>query len=66
MLSFSLMIQGRMAIANMSQFFADRPIYGDVNRRFLRMSEADLNDYLVRDLQRAGALKLEDGWLLAA
>ena len=66
MLSFSLMIQGRIALANMPQFFADRPIYGDVNRRFLRMSEADLNDYLVRDLQRAGALQLEDGWLVAA
>lgn len=66
MLSFSLMIQGRMALADMPQFFADRPIYGDVNRRFLRMSEADLNDYLVRDLERAGALKLEEGWLVAA
>ena len=66
MLSFSLMIQRRIALAELPQFFADRPIYGDINRRFLRMPEAELREYLVRDLERAGALKLEDGWLLAA
>ncbi len=66
MLSFSLMIHGRIALAELPQFFANRPIYGDVNRRFLKVSETELSDYLVRDLQRAGALKLEDGWLVAA
>lgn len=66
MLSFSLMIHGRLALAGLPQFFAERPIYGDVNRRFLHLGEADLCEYLVRDLARAGALRLEDGWLLAA
>ena len=66
MLSFSLMIHGRIALAELPQFFADRPIYADVNRRFLQLSETELSDYLVRDLQRAGALKIEDGWLVAA
>ncbi|MBI5909572.1 MAG: MBL fold metallo-hydrolase [Betaproteobacteria bacterium] len=66
MLSFSLMIQGRMALAELPQFLATRPIYGDINRRFLHLSEAELREYLLRDLERAGALKLEDGWLLAA
>jgi len=66
MLSFSLMIEGRMALAGLPQFLADRPIYAEVNRRFLRLPEADLREYLVRDLERAGALKLEHGWLVAA
>ena len=66
MLSFSLMIHGRIALAGLPQFLAARPIYGDINRRFLRRSEAELREYLVRDLERAGALKLEDGWLVAA
>jgi glyoxylase-like metal-dependent hydrolase (beta-lactamase superfamily II) len=66
MLSFSLMINGRMALAGLPRFLADRQVYGDVNRRFLRMPEAELREYLVRDLERAGALKLEDGWLVAA
>jgi transcriptional regulator of NAD metabolism len=66
MLSFSLMIQGRMALAELPQFFAERPIYGDINRRFLQLPEAELREYLVKDLERAGALKLEDGWLVSA
>jgi glyoxylase-like metal-dependent hydrolase (beta-lactamase superfamily II) len=65
MLSFSLMIHRRMALADLPRFFADRPIYGDINRRFLSLSEAELGDYLVKDLERAGALKIVDGWLLA-
>ena len=66
MLSFSLMIQGRIALAELPQFLADRPIFDAVNRRFLRLPEAELRDYLVKDLQRAGALTIEDGWLLSA
>ena len=66
MLSFSLMIQGRMALTGLPQFLAARPVYGDVNRRFLNLPEAELCEYLVRDLARAGALKLEEGWLVAA
>ncbi|MHB8666553.1 MAG: MBL fold metallo-hydrolase [Burkholderiales bacterium] len=66
MLSFSLMIQGRIALAALPQFLADSPIFDEVNRRFLRLPEAELREYLVNDLQRAGALKLEDRWLVAA
>lgn len=66
MLSFSLMIEGRLALADLPRFLAERPIYGDVNRRYLHLPEAELQAYLVKDLERAGALKLEDGWLLAA
>ena len=66
MLSFSLMIQRRMALVELPQFLAERPIYGHINQRFLHLPETELREYLVRDLERAGALKLEDGWLLAA
>jgi glyoxylase-like metal-dependent hydrolase (beta-lactamase superfamily II) len=66
MLSFSLMIQRRMALAELPQFLAARPIYGHINQRFLHLPETELREYLVRDLERAGALKLVDGWLVAA
>jgi glyoxylase-like metal-dependent hydrolase (beta-lactamase superfamily II) len=66
MLSFSLMIERRLAHAALPQFLAARPIFGEVNRRFLNLPEAGLCEYLVRDLARAGALHLEDGWLIAA
>lgn len=65
MLSFSLMIQGRMALVDLPQFLADRPIYGDVNRRFLRLPDEELREYLVKDLERAGALVCRDGQLLS-
>jgi glyoxylase-like metal-dependent hydrolase (beta-lactamase superfamily II) len=66
MLSFSLMIHRRIALAELPQFLADRAVYSDVNRRFLQLSDAGLCEYLVKDLERAGALKLVDGWLIAA
>ena len=66
MLSFSLMIEGRIALAALPRFLADRPIFGEVNRRFLHLPEAELRAYLVKDLERAGALKLANGWLVAA
>lgn len=66
MLSFSLMIHGRIALAALPQFLAERPIYADINQRFLQLTQAQLCEYLVRDLERAGALKQVDGWLLAA
>jgi len=66
MLSFSLMIQGRIALAELPQFLAARPIYSHINERLLHLPEAELREYLVRDLARAGALKLEGGWLVAA
>lgn len=65
MLSFSLMIEGRIALAGLPQFLATRPVYADVNRRFLQLSDADLREYLVNDLERAGALVRRDGQLLS-
>jgi len=66
MLSFSMMIQGKMPLAELPRFLEAIPIYAAINRRFLRLPEDELREYLVQDLQRAGALRLEDGWLLAA
>ena len=66
MLSFSLMIRRRMALAELPRFLAATPIYNEINRRFLRLPEDELRAYLVKELERAGALKLEDGWLVAA
>lgn len=63
MLSFSLMIRGSIAEAELPGFLAGVPIYAEVNRRFLRLPEAQLHEYLVRDLERAGALTRRDGRL---
>jgi glyoxylase-like metal-dependent hydrolase (beta-lactamase superfamily II) len=63
MLSFSLMIMGSIAEAELEQFLAGVPIYAEVNRRFLRLPEAQLREYLVKDLERVGALTRRDGRL---
>ena len=65
MLSFSLMIEGRIALAELPRFLATRPVYADVNRRFLQLPDAELREYLVKDLERAGALMCRDGQLLS-
>lgn len=63
MLSFSLMIRGSIAEAELPGFLAGVPIYAEVNRRFLRLPEAQLREYLVKDLERAHALTRRDGRL---
>ena len=65
MLSFSLMMEGKIAHSALPRFLAERPIYAEVNRRFLGWSESELLQFIVSDLERAGALKQKDGWLLA-
>jgi glyoxylase-like metal-dependent hydrolase (beta-lactamase superfamily II) len=65
MLSFSLMIMGSIAEAELPGFLAGVPIYGEVNRRFLRLTEAQLREYLVKDLERAHALTRRDGRLFS-
>jgi glyoxylase-like metal-dependent hydrolase (beta-lactamase superfamily II) len=64
-MSFSLMISGRIAETELAGFIAVVPFYRDVNRRFLGLPDAELRAYLVKDLERAGALERKDGWLLS-
>jgi len=66
MLSFSLMMTGRLREAELPGFLDRVPIYDEVNRRFLRLDKPALCELLVSELARAGALAREDGWLIAA
>lgn len=65
MLSFLLMIRGSIAEAELPGILADVSIYAEVNRRFLRLTELQLRDYLVSDLERARALTRRDGRLFS-
>jgi len=65
MLSFSLMIRGSIEEAELPGFLAGVPIYGELNRRFLHLPEAQLREYLVKDLERARALTRRDGRLFS-
>jgi len=65
MLSFALMIKGSMAESDLPGFIAGSSIYGEVNQRFLGLSDDQLRNYLVTDLERAGALTRREGRLFA-
>ena len=65
-LSFALMMKGRIAEAALPDYLAGIAFYGDVNGRFLRLPQAELTEYLIKDLGRSSALTRRDGWLLAA
>jgi glyoxylase-like metal-dependent hydrolase (beta-lactamase superfamily II) len=66
MLSFSLMMTGRLREAELPGFIDRVPIYEAVNQRFLRLAKPALCEFMVGELARAGALARKDGWLLAA
>lgn len=65
MLSFALMIKGSIAESELPGYLASSSIYGEVNRRFLRLSEAQLIQYLVNDLERARVITRRDGRLFS-
>jgi len=65
MLSFLLMIRGSIAEDELPGILANVPIYAEVNRRFLRLTDIQLRDYLLSDLERARALTRRDGRLFS-
>lgn len=64
MLTFALLEHRRLPLDRMQQYVAGVPILKTVNERFLHLDNAQLADYLVNDLIRAGAVKVENGDLV--
>jgi glyoxylase-like metal-dependent hydrolase (beta-lactamase superfamily II) len=61
MLIFSLLERRRIALAELPAYLAGVGILRDINERFLHLAPQALADWLVTDLERAGALRREDG-----
>lgn len=66
MLTFALLDHQRIAMAGLEAYVASVPILQTLNQRFLRLTNRQLADYLVSDLKRAGAIREENGDLVAA
>ena len=66
LLTFSLLDKRRMLLADLPGYLDRVGIYRDFNARFFRITAAQLAERLVGELERAGALRREDGWLLPA
>jgi glyoxylase-like metal-dependent hydrolase (beta-lactamase superfamily II) len=65
MLSFSLLEKRSMPIVELPAYVARVPILAELNSRYLGMTPAEMAEWLVNELERAGAARREQGLLLA-
>jgi glyoxylase-like metal-dependent hydrolase (beta-lactamase superfamily II) len=65
-LVFALLDRERMPLASLPDYVARVGIYREFNERFFGLPARTLAGQLVTDLERAGAVRREDGWLIAA
>ena len=66
LLAFTLLHRRRMPLADLPAYVERVGIYRDINRAALRLTPVDLATMLVAELQKAGAARIEDGWLMPA
>lgn len=64
--SFALLDKRRLARDDVAEYLSRTALFGRLNARYFRLSWDALADWLVDDLLRAGAVRLEDGVVLAA
>ena len=62
-LVFALLDKRRMRLDDLPRYLDDVAFYRDFNALFFRRPAADLAQWLVADLTRAGAVQVNDGWL---
>jgi hypothetical protein len=63
MFVFALLDRQRMAIDEVPDYLARIGCYRDMSERFLGKPPEVLADWLVRDLERAGAIAIGDGFI---
>jgi hypothetical protein len=66
MFVFSLMDHRRLAADRIDHYLDSVPLYADFNRQYLQLDRAALAHLIVGDLERSGAVRLVDGFLVAA
>ena len=64
-LAFAILERRRLPAATLSEFLAGLSFADDVNRRYLGLSSDVLASRAERELLLVGAIRREDGWLLA-
>jgi glyoxylase-like metal-dependent hydrolase (beta-lactamase superfamily II) len=66
MLMFTLLDRQRMALAELPGYVDRVGFYRDLNATYFRLPSAKLAETIVSDLERAGAVRRSEGYLLAA
>ena len=64
LLAFALLDRRRLPVDEMPAYMERVGIYRDFNALFFRRSPAELAELLIGELERAGAVKREAGWLV--
>ncbi|MBI2317955.1 MAG: MBL fold metallo-hydrolase [Betaproteobacteria bacterium] len=64
LLVFALLDKGSMPLAGLPAYVQSIGVYTDLNARYLRMTPQALAEFLVADLEKAGAAKRENGMLV--
>jgi hypothetical protein len=62
-LTFALLDRQRLRLDELPDYVERVGIYRDFNARFFRVPGAELANRLIDELERAGVLRREDGWL---
>jgi glyoxylase-like metal-dependent hydrolase (beta-lactamase superfamily II) len=65
-LVFALLDKQRLAVAELPAYIDRIEIYREFNQLFFRIRSTSLAKLLLEDLERAGAVRQEDGWLRPA
>jgi glyoxylase-like metal-dependent hydrolase (beta-lactamase superfamily II) len=65
MLSFALLEKRSMPLAGLPTYVARVPILAELNSRYLRMTPGAMAEWLVNELERAGALRRKNDMLYA-
>jgi glyoxylase-like metal-dependent hydrolase (beta-lactamase superfamily II) len=65
-LTFALLDQRRLPLAELPAYVDRVAVYREFNTRFFGLAPAALAQWLIDDLQRVGAARCEDGWLVPA
>ena len=66
MFVFSLLDRQRLPLGRIPEYLATVPLYADFNARYFQLSDVALADLIVGELERAGAVKKSNGYLIAA
>jgi glyoxylase-like metal-dependent hydrolase (beta-lactamase superfamily II) len=66
MFGFMLLDRGRLPLAAMEEMLQNIPVSATLNAKHLGMSPAELADWLVSQIEKAGIGYREDGWLISA
>jgi glyoxylase-like metal-dependent hydrolase (beta-lactamase superfamily II) len=65
-LTFTLLDRRALPLAGMPDYVERVGIYREFNARFFRMTPADFAEFLIAELERAGAVRRAGDWLLPA